>query len=72
MGGTDTAGILRWDLLIDAHRHAQQKRIQLTDDAALVEQLGFKVKCVMGSYGNLKITTPEDLQIVAEAFMNKG
>jgi len=34
-----------------------------TDDAALVERNGGKVKIVMGSYGNIKITTPEDLHI---------
>lgn len=53
-------------LLLEAHRHARKQGIQATDDAALVELLGFKVKVVAGSYGNLKITTPEDL-IVAEA-----
>ena len=66
-----TPQVFRRDLLIEAHQHARQEGIQLTDDAALVEQLGLKVKCVMGSYSNLKITTPEDL-IVAEGLMNKG
>ena len=42
---------------------------QATDDAALVEQLGFPVKLVMGSYANLKITTPEDLR-VAEVLLS--
>lgn len=64
-----TPQVFRRDVLIEAHQHAHQKRIQLTDDAALVEQLGLKVKCVMGSYSNLKITTPEDL-VVAKALMN--
>jgi 2-C-methyl-D-erythritol 4-phosphate cytidylyltransferase len=53
-------------LLLEAHRRACQTGIEATDDATLVEQLGFKVKLVMGSYRNIKITTPEDL-IVAEA-----
>ena len=66
-----TPQVFRRDLLIEAHQHARQEGLQLTDDAALVEQLGLRVKCVMGSYGNLKITTPEDL-IVAEALMNKS
>ncbi len=66
-----TPQVFRRDLLLEAHLHAQRKQIQLTDDAALVEQLGLKVKCVMGSYGNLKITTPEDL-IVAEVLMRKA
>jgi 2-C-methyl-D-erythritol 4-phosphate cytidylyltransferase len=40
--------------------------IDVTDDAALAEKLGRKVKIVPGSYFNIKITTPEDL-ILAEA-----
>jgi len=32
-----------------------------TDDASLVEKSGGSVKVVMGSYFNLKVTTPEDL-----------
>ena len=66
-----TPQVFRRDLLLEAHQHARRKQIQLTDDAALVEQLGLKVKCVMGSYGNLKITTPEDL-IVADALMREA
>ncbi len=33
----------------------------VTDDASLVEQLGYEVKIYMGSYDNIKITTPDDL-----------
>ena len=37
---------------------------EVTDDAMVVEQFGHtKVKFVEGSYDNIKITTPEDLQI---------
>jgi 2-C-methyl-D-erythritol 4-phosphate cytidylyltransferase len=39
-----------------------------TDDAALVERSGVKVAVFMGSYENLKITTPEDL-VIARAFL---
>ena len=34
-----------------------------TDDAMLVERIGYKVKMVEGSYNNIKITTQEDLNI---------
>jgi 2-C-methyl-D-erythritol 4-phosphate cytidylyltransferase len=34
-----------------------------TDDASLVEAMGYKVKMVEGSYRNIKITTREDLRI---------
>jgi 2-C-methyl-D-erythritol 4-phosphate cytidylyltransferase len=60
-----TPQAFRKELLLEAHRHARQAGMQATDDAGLVERLGFKVKLVMGSYRNLKITTPEDL-VIAE------
>ena len=41
----------------------------ITDDAMVVEQeTGVKVALVEGSYKNIKITTPEDLDI-AEIFL---
>ncbi len=35
----------------------------MTDDCAAVEKLGIRPAIVMGSYDNIKITTPEDLDI---------
>jgi len=52
----------------EAHQRASQEGFIGTDDAALVERMGVQVKIVMGSYDNIKITTPEDL-IVAEALL---
>ena len=47
----------------------EQESIQVTDDAMVVEQmLGYKVRLTLGSYENIKITTPEDLDI-AEMFV---
>lgn len=43
--------------------HAGTFKGEATDDAMLVEGCGGKVKVVMGSYANIKITTPEDLKI---------
>lgn len=43
----------------------------VTDDAMVVEQmLGFPIKLVCGSYDNIKITTPEDLEM-AEVFLKR-
>jgi len=44
--------------------------IGVTDDAMLVEKLGAKVSVVLGTYKNIKITTPEDL-IVAQAIVKE-
>ena len=43
----------------------------VTDDAMVVEQqMGVRVHMVKGSYENIKITTPEDLEI-AEIFARR-
>ena len=45
--------------------------IQVTDDAMVVEtMIGHPVKLVRGSYENIKVTTPEDLE-VGEVFVKK-
>lgn len=41
-----------------------------TDESQLVEKLGVKVQAVLGSYSNIKVTTPEDL-IILEALCKK-
>jgi 2-C-methyl-D-erythritol 4-phosphate cytidylyltransferase len=41
-----------------------------TDSASLVERLGYKVKIFMGSYDNIKVTTPADLTL-AETLWQK-
>lgn len=58
------------ELLAAAYSQALQDGYLGTDDAALVERLGTKVKITTGSYQNIKITTPEDLQF-AETVMVK-
>ncbi|MNW32335.1 2-C-methyl-D-erythritol 4-phosphate cytidylyltransferase [compost metagenome] len=50
----------RSDLLM-AHEQAEQEGFIGTDDSMLVERLGVPVLVVEGSYSNIKITTPEDL-----------
>jgi 2-C-methyl-D-erythritol 4-phosphate cytidylyltransferase len=63
-----TPQTFRYDIIIKAHLKAKEDGIQATDDAFLVEQMGLKVKIIMGGYENIKITTPEDL-IIAEAIL---
>lgn len=55
------------DLIMRAHENALENGLAGTDDCFLVEQLGTRVKISAGDYRNIKITTPEDLQI-AELF----
>ncbi|MBM4446779.1 MAG: 2-C-methyl-D-erythritol 4-phosphate cytidylyltransferase [Chloroflexi bacterium] len=55
-----TPQVFRFDIITKAH---EQVTGDVTDDASMVEQLGYKVKLYMGSYDNIKITTPEDLAL---------
>ncbi|OGX29835.1 MAG: 2-C-methyl-D-erythritol 4-phosphate cytidylyltransferase, partial [Omnitrophica WOR_2 bacterium RIFCSPHIGHO2_01_FULL_49_10] len=57
-----TPQAFRKDILLRAYDRAFVEGAIATDDAALVERLGIKVKVVDGSYRNIKITTPEDLR----------
>ncbi|MCK4387346.1 MAG: 2-C-methyl-D-erythritol 4-phosphate cytidylyltransferase [Dehalococcoidia bacterium] len=41
----------------------QEFTTEVTDDAATVERLGYKVKLYPGDYNNIKVTTPEDLAL---------
>ncbi len=59
------------ELLVSAHEKARAEGFVLaTDDASLVERLGAPVSVVMGSYENIKVTTPEDL-LVCEQILRK-
>lgn len=57
-----TPQCFRLDLIREAHIKARQESFLGTDDASLVERYGHKVKMIMGSYMNNKITTPEDIK----------
>jgi 2-C-methyl-D-erythritol 4-phosphate cytidylyltransferase len=55
-----TPQVFRFDIITEAYRRVEA---EVTDDASLVEQLDYKVKLYMGSYDNIKITTPDDLAL---------
>ena len=64
-----TPQTFRYDLLLQAHLYARDNNIHVTDDASLIEKLGKnKVKLVMGTSENIKITTPSDL-VIAKAIL---
>ncbi len=55
-------------LLKEGYEHAMEEGIVGTDDSTLVERIGHPIKMIMGSFDNIKITTPEDL-IIADSFI---
>jgi len=60
-----TPQVFRYEILLRAHEAAEGLA---TDDAALVERLGYPVRVFPGSPRNIKVTTPEDLAL-AEALL---
>ena len=63
-----TPQIFSLELLRKAYEYLKATGKCVTDDAAAVEAVGGKVLVAMGSYNNLKITTPDDL-IVSEGLV---
>ena len=63
-----TPQAFRLDLLRRAFTEANERRLDVTDEASLLEALGIPVSVVPGSLANLKITRPEDLAF-AEALV---
>lgn len=57
-----TPQAFRLEELAAAHELASREGFAGTDDAMLVERAGQPVHVVEGSYSNMKITTPEDLE----------
>ncbi len=58
-----TPQVVDIDLLRGALQKAKEDQVNITDDCSAVEYLGMSVKMVQGDEGNIKITTPLDLQI---------
>jgi 2-C-methyl-D-erythritol 4-phosphate cytidylyltransferase len=61
-----------YPLILRAHEEACEAGLQFTDDAALVERLGLPVHIVQGSYHNMKVTTPEDIDYAEYLLRRRG
>lgn len=69
--GAQTPQVFRRDLIERSYKKLGKKKLNITDDSMLVEMIGIKPKLIMGSYSNIKITTPEDLEL-AKLFMKRA
>jgi 2-C-methyl-D-erythritol 4-phosphate cytidylyltransferase len=58
-----TPQCFRYQLLREAYQQADVNDPSLTDESALLEQLGHPISVIEGSARNIKITTVEDLAI---------
>ena len=58
-----TPQTFKLEIIKEGYHRAYLDNFLGTDDASLVERLGYKIKIVEGSYANIKITTPEDIDL---------
>lgn len=66
-----TPQAFRRSLIEEAHLKAHEQGFYGTDDAGLVERIGFPVRMIKGSPENIKLTTPEDFKW-AEVLLGRG
>lgn len=67
-----TPQCFNYDLILKAHKKARADGFFGSDDSILVERIGHPVKIEMGSYENIKITTPEDFILAEEILKRRG
>jgi len=60
----ETPQVFQYDLIREAYHKAVQEGIEGTDDAVMVETLGFMVTLVASTGPNPKLTRPEDLEYI--------
>ncbi len=65
-----TPQLFRYTLIRRAYDLAYEKGLHATDDAALVEDMGGKIRVIPGSPYNIKVTVPADMDMV-EFFLMK-
>ncbi|MFH1263521.1 MAG: 2-C-methyl-D-erythritol 4-phosphate cytidylyltransferase [Pseudomonadota bacterium] len=66
-----TPQVFRFPFILDAYRNAKATGLVATDDAAVAEKAGGKIRVIEGSSRNLKITFEEDLRL-AETILKAG
>ncbi len=50
----------------------KRENLEVTDDVSVIEALGLPVKLTLGEYTNIKLTTPDDLQIAEQVLRERG
>lgn len=66
-----TPQLLKKTILEKGFAYAKKNHITVFDDVSLAELISHPVKLVIGSYENIKITTPEDLSIAENILLNR-
>ena len=68
---TQTPQVFRKTVYYEGVDFALEHELDFTDDCQLAEAVNVKVHMTVGSYSNIKVTTPEDL-VIAEALLKSS
>lgn len=60
-----TPQVVKMETLQRGFEKVAKENLEVTDDVSIVEALGEPVKLTLGEYTNLKITTPEDMDVAS-------
>jgi len=67
-----TPQVVEIDTLRRGFEKVREEDLEVTDDVSIVEALGETVKLTLGEYTNLKITTPEDMDVAKAILEDRG
>lgn len=67
-----TPQVFDHELILGALEKAVADGVELTDDCGAVERLGMSVCLTVGSYENIKLTTPSDLAVAVAILEGRG
>jgi 2-C-methyl-D-erythritol 4-phosphate cytidylyltransferase len=59
-------------LFLEGFAKVQKEKLEVTDDVSVIEALGKPVKLTLGQYTNIKLTTPDDLQVAEQILRDRG
>eukprot|EP00640_Fibrocapsa_japonica_P002776 CAMPEP_0113945030 /NCGR_PEP_ID=MMETSP1339-20121228/38439_1 /TAXON_ID=94617 /ORGANISM="Fibrocapsa japonica" /LENGTH=243 /DNA_ID=CAMNT_0000950421 /DNA_START=220 /DNA_END=951 /DNA_ORIENTATION=- /assembly_acc=CAM_ASM_000762 len=61
-----TPQVIKPDLLREGFKKVAEESLEVTDDVSIIEALGLPVKITMGEYTNIKLTTPDDMDVAEQ------
>ncbi|KAL3808558.1 hypothetical protein ACHAXA_008347 [Cyclostephanos tholiformis] len=67
-----TPQVVRCEALLRGFEMVDREKLEVTDDVSIIEALGEPVRLTRGEYTNLKITTPEDMDVASAILADRG
>lgn len=67
-----TPQVIKINTLLRGFSKVEAENLEVTDDVSIVEALGEPVKLTLGEYTNLKITTPDDMNVAESILLQRN